>query len=594
MAYPYDDPEEALFLSTLEESPLTSTIFENTLKSLDERFSSFPEDVRTAPSLGSLGIRTTGLIGGTIGDIAAAVPDELFEQTGLNDKIESVIRDALDTEKGKQFLEFLREHPEGVKDFQATLDTFGVIPSTKLAKNVVNDVLHNVATKVEGGAPGEALQYIRETAAKVKGVPPPVKPNFYNAPHAQPLLIAGGAVDGLFGSLNDRFNPFGVANRRAGGFTSNRRREIRNALEAGKTLDAAGSASAGRMLNQQRYGTDTPMYAVGSPLHSYQYLETDIPSTDTERIMSRIGGSNIPAEVTQRHFNDFDANILSGRNGLDEKLNSMLNPPSRGTTVDIVNPNAFNAASEFADLPFDVAPGTSLNKMWHMGKFEQMPENATDFELSVAGKAADDTNWRIGNKLGGKTKAGINMLHAVDKRKRGETLTPKEELLVKQFDKTSSKVKPTDEFGFTHSGSSYVSGQKQFGGVHQASSIKGDDIYNTVSDNHNLLGMNLFRPVTNKAAIYPTMKRTLGREGDTTDLRRERFPTRDDFQNTNTESLEKLSGVSRRKGENAVDYQLRAIGEMKAKPELRDYAEVLQNLLWTTYVGTSNMSLDEE
>lgn len=570
--------------------PEKKGIFANTLDSIDERWNGKGmKGVEQALKEGNIFRYITRLGGvglGTIGDVLAAVPDAIFEAAGINKKVAEVIQKGLDTEAGKKLVKLAEDNPEYAGDIGALFDAVSVIPSAKYAKNVVNDVLHNVATKVEGGAPGDAIQAVREKIAQVRNVPAPEKPNFYNAPALQPLLIAGSSVDGLWGALNDRFNPFQAANTRASGFTTNRRREIDNAMKAGKELDAAGSAAAGRTLNEQRYNTDTPMYPKGSPLDKYQYATTQIPSTDVETLMQRMGGRDIPKEVTERHLKDLQVNMLSGKSGWDEKLNSIFNAPEYGTTVDILNPNAFRSHAEMADLPMDRAPGTALNKMFKEERLAALPEGTTQFELSKAAKTADNTNWRLANKMGSKVDATKYILKAVEKQKSGLPLNEKEAKAMSAYEKT--KVNPTDN-GFTHSGTSYVSGQKQLGGVHQASSIKDKDIYNTVSDRHNLFGMSFIDPAVDKVAVFPTQKRTVGKEGLTTEARQSRYMNREDVNTISTAELEKLSGVPRKKGEDAVSYQLRAIGEVKAQPGMQDFAEVLKNLVWTGYVGTSNM-----
>ena len=530
-------------------------------------------------------LRALGVAAGSVGDVLAAPVDAIFEATGLNAKIEALVKMGLDTETGKKLLKAVQENPEYAADVGAAFDTLSVIPAAKLTKNVINDVMHNVATKVEGGVPGDALHAARTKVAEMRGVAPPERPNFYNS--FAPALVAGSAVDGLWGAVNDRFNPFAMAKTDASGFTTNRRREIRNAMAAGNELDAAGSASAGRMLNQQRYGTETPMYAKGSPLHQYQYVATDIPAANLDEIRRRIGAADIPASVTDRHMKDFQANMLSGTAGWDEKLNSLLNPATRGTTVDVVNPNAFKAHAEMADLPMDRAPGTSINKMFTEERIADLPEGTSAFELSKAAKTADSAKWRMLNGMGGKIEATKYILKAVEKQKRGVPLTDKEAKALKGYEKTS--VKPTDEFGYTHSGSSYLSAQKQFGGVHSMSSVGTDDIYNTVSDNSNLFGMSFVNPMTNKVAIYPTQKRVLGKEGDTTTARKSRFLTREDVNAyADVKKLEEISGVPRKPNEDAVTYQLRAIGEIEKKPGMKQFANVLKNAVWTGYVGTSN------
>ena len=164
----------------------------------------------------------------------------------------------------------------------------------------------------------------------------------------------------------------------------------------------------------------------------------------------------------------------------------------------------------------------------------------------------------------------------------------KEVKALSEYEKTP--LNKADAFGFQHGASSHVSALKELGGVRDVASMQGmDKLYTSMSDKNDIFGLNFLSPKQDRASIFPIQERNLREARGTTDARLERYLTKKDVdQLIPTTEIEKISGVPKKKGEKATDYQLRAIAEMRKKPELRDYADVLQNVLLTSYVGSSN------
>tara|TARA_R110000823_G_scaffold1695_4_gene6661 strand:- start:234 stop:2006 length:1773 start_codon:yes stop_codon:yes gene_type:complete len=590
-------------MATGLENPFLKSIgLSDTFESLRDRFTN-TEAVDAAGRgeyLRALG-RAGGDILGAAGDVIAAPVNMVFEMTGINDGIKALVQKGLDTDTGKQLLTLAEENPKYAKDITNLLDIVSVVPASKLTKEIINDVFHNMKTKVEGGFVGDAVQKARTKLAESQGKDAPEKPNFYNSPQAP--LVAGEALNSLISSVNDRFNPFQRATTRASGIPTGKRKEIESILNRGETNNAIAEAATARMMQGQRYGEVPAMFGKGSPLDRYTYAATDIPSTDLNRIAEVIGGRDIPDSVVSRQLNDFNQSQLLPEKSLTGFLAGMFNKPSQGTMVDVYNPNTRNAGSEYANQPMNQAPGAALHKMFKEDRISKLPEGTSPFELMKAAKTADYLNGQQGVvervrkgprlNIGGKVEAATYILKALDKQKQGKKLTEKETKALSQYEKT--KLNAADELGFQHGASSHVSALKEIGGTRDVSSLQGmDRLFSSMSDKNDIFGLNFLNPKQDRASIFPIQQRNLGDSRATTDARLERFLTKDDVDSfAKTADIEKLSGVPKKKGEKATNYQLRAIAEMRKNPELRDYAEVLQNALLTAYVGSSNTQMEE-
>jgi hypothetical protein len=143
--------------------------------------------------------RAGGDILGAAGDVIAAPVNMVFEMTGINDGIKALVQKGLDTDTGKQLLTLAEENPKYAKDITNLLDIVSVVPASKLTKEIINDVFHNMKTKVEGGFVGDAVQKARTKLAESQGKDAPEKPNFYNSPQAP--LVAGEALNSLISSV---------------------------------------------------------------------------------------------------------------------------------------------------------------------------------------------------------------------------------------------------------------------------------------------------------------------------------------------------------------------------------------------------------
>lgn len=560
----------------------------STMDSLSERFNNTEAvDAGNRGEYGRALLRAGGDILGAAGDVLAAPFAAAFELTGLDKAIQDLVKKGLDTDTGKELIKLAQENPEYAKDIVSLVDIVSVVPAAKLSKETINDVFHNMKTKVEGGVVGDVVQKARTKLAETQGKDAPEKPNFYNSPQAP--LVAGEAIDSLLNVFNDRFNPVQRATTRASGIPTGKRKEVARILKRGEPANAIAELATARMMQGQRYGEVPAMFGKGSPLERYTYVATDVPATDLDKLGELIGGRDIPKAVVDRQLNDFrQSQLQEGR----------FNRPSQGTMVDVISPNTRNAASEFANQPMDQAPGSALHKMFKEDRISALPKGTTPFELMKAAKTADNLTGQQGVvdrlfkgsrlDLGGKVQATNYILKALDKQKQGKKLTEKEVKALTEYEKTS--LNQPDEFGFQHGASSHVSALKELGGVRDVSSLQGmDKLYMSMSDKNDIFGSNFLFPKQDRASIFPIQERNLREARGTTDARLERYLTKKDVdQLIPTTEIEKISGVPKKKGEKATDYQLRAIAEMRKKPELRDYADVLQNVLLTTYVGSSN------
>tara|TARA_R110001632_G_scaffold59839_4_gene145314 strand:+ start:9406 stop:11163 length:1758 start_codon:yes stop_codon:yes gene_type:complete len=581
----------------LENSLLRSTV-DNI--GLTDTFESLRDRVTNTEAVDAAGrgeyLRALGRAGGDIlgaaGDVVAAPVNMVFEMTGINDGIKALVKKGLETETGKELLALVEENPKYAKDITNLLDIISVVPASKLSKEILNDVFHNMKTKVEGGYVGDVVQKARTKLAESQGKSAPEKPNFYNSPQAP--LILGEALNSLTSSVIDRFNPAQRATTRASGIPTGKRKEVASILERGEPANAMAEAVTARMMQAQRYGEVPSMFGKGSPLERYTYAATDIPATDLNKLASVIGGRDIPDAVVNRHVKDFKETQLK---------EGSVNKPSQGTMVDVYNPNTRNAATEFANQPMDQAPGAALHKMFRDERMAALPEGTTPFELMKASKTADRLNGqqgvleRVRNgprlNIGGKVGAANYILKSLEKQKQGKKLTDKETKALDEYNKTP--LNKADELGFQHGASSHTSALKELGGIRDTSSLMGmDRMFTTMSDKNDIFGLNFLFPKQDRASIFPIQQRNLNDSRATTEARLERYMTKNDVDSTtSTVDIEKISGVPRKKGEKPTNYQLRAIAEMRTKPELRDYAEVLQNVLLTGYVGSSNTRMEE-
>tara|TARA_R110000851_G_scaffold96526_2_gene209478 strand:- start:83 stop:1840 length:1758 start_codon:yes stop_codon:yes gene_type:complete len=580
--------ENSLLRSTVDNIGLTDTF-----ESLRDRVTN--TEAVDAADRGEY-LRAFGRAGGDIlgaaGDVVAAPVNMVFEMTGLNDGIKALVKMGLETETGKELITLAKENPKYAKDITNFIDIVSIIPGSQLSKGILNDVFHNMKTKVEGGYVGDVVQKARTKLAESQGKSAPEKPNFYNSPQAP--LILGEALNSLTSSVIDRFNPAQRATTRASGIPTGKRKEVASILERGEPANAMAEAVTARMMQAQRYGEVPSMFGKGSPLERYTYAATDIPATDLNKLASVIGGRDIPDAVVNRHVKDFKETQLK---------EGSVNKPSQGTMVDVYNPNTRNAATEFANQPMDQAPGAALHKMFRDERLATLPKGTTPFELMKASKTADRLNGqqgvleRVSNgprlNIGGKVSAANYILKSLEKQKQGKKLTDKETKALAEYNKTP--LNKADELGFQHGASSHTSALKELGGVRDTSSLMGmDRMFTTMSDKNDIFGLNFLSPKQDRASIFPIQQRNLNDSRATTEARLERYMTKNDVDSTtSTVDIEKISGVPRKKGEKPTNYQLRAIAEMRTKPELRDYAEILQNVLLTGYVGSSNTRMEE-
>ena len=580
--------ENSLLRSTVDNIGLTDTF-----ESLRDRVTN--TEAVDAADRGEY-LRAFGRAGGDIlgaaGDVVAAPVNMVFEMTGLNDGIKALVKMGLETETGKELITLAKENPKYAKDITNFIDIVSIIPGSQLSKGILNDVFHNMKTKVEGGYVGDVVQKARTKLAESQGKSAPEKPNFYNSPQAP--LILGEALNSLTSSVIDRFNPAQRATTKASGIPTGKRKEVASILERGEPANAMAEAVTARMMQAQRYGEVPSMFGKGSPLERYTYAATDIPATDLNKLASVVGGRDIPDAVINRHVNDFKETQLK---------EGSFNKPSQGTMVDVYNPNTRNAAAEFANQPMDQAPGAALHKMFRDERMAALPEGTTPFELMKASKTADRLNGqqgvleRVRNgprlNIGGKVGAANYILKSLEKQKQGKKLTDKETKALAEYNKTP--LNKADELGFQHGASSHTSALKELGGVRDTSSLMGmDRMFTTMSDKNDIFGLNFLSPKQDRASIFPIQQRNLNDSRATTEARLERYMTKNDVDSTtSTVDIEKISGVPRKKGEKPTNYQLRAIAEMRTKPELRDYAEILQNVLLTGYVGSSNTRMEE-
>ena len=580
--------ENSLLRSTVDNIGLTDTF-----ESLRDRVTN--TEAVDAADRGEY-LRAFGRAGGDIlgaaGDVVAAPVNMVFEMTGLNDGIKALVKMGLETETGKELITLAKENPKYAKDITNFIDIVSIIPGSQLSKGILNDVFHNMKTKVEGGYVGDVVQKARTKLAESQGKSAPEKPNFYNSPQAP--LILGEALNSLTSSVIDRFNPAQRATTKASGIPTGKRKEVASILERGEPANAMAEAVTARMMQAQRYGEVPSMFGKGSPLERYTYAATDIPATDLNKLASVVGGRDIPDAVINRHVNDFKETQLK---------EGSFNKPSQGTMVDVYNPNTRNAAAEFANQPMDQAPGAALHKMFRDERLATLPKGTTPFELMKASKTADRLNGqqgvleRVRNgprlNIGGKVGAANYILKSLEKQKQGKKLTDKETKALAEYNKTP--LNKADELGFQHGASSHTSALKELGGVRDTSSLMGmDRMFTTMSDKNDIFGLNFLSPKQDRASIFPIQQRNLNDSRATTEARLERYMTKNDVDSTtSTVDIEKISGVPRKKGEKPTNYQLRAIAEMRTKPELRDYAEILQNVLLTGYVGSSNTRMEE-
>lgn len=396
--------------------------------------------------------------------------------------------------------------------------------------------------------------------------------------------------------------------------------------------DAMAVAVAANQLQRQRYGETSGMFAKGSPMDKYQYLATDIPVSDTEQLSKylrggELGSGDIPEVVVQRHLEDFRQAVAS---------------KDKNSVVDIINPNVRDISKEYASKPYGRG-GSMVYQLFTEGNDEgiggvaNLPGAPDAYEYAKAAKTVDILSGKpsvwgsrpeglfpypakifgprgtgelslVPERLGGegigfrraeitsKPKGVAEVLQAVRKAESGDQLTANEAKLVAAYNRTNVR-RPDEAYpNLQHVGTSHTSRLKEYGGVHDMFTIKdGDTMLSSLSDDSDLFGQSFLGAKKSLSAITPIASRTLGDSGEGTALRNRRYLTKDDVNAyISTEQIENLSGVPKKEGEQAIAYQLRAIAEMEKKPELRDYAEVLKNVLLTSITFSGNNQFGEE
>ena len=655
-------------LTDIDQPQREGKVFKNTGDSLKKRWNEDRASTAKAFDEGNYGrafLRGLGMAGGTVGDVVGAPLDAVFEVSGINAGLEYLMKKGLDTETGKKILKVVEENPEYAKDVAAFLDTASAIPSVKLLKNVVNDAFHNLETKVEGGTIGDLLHKRKVEAAKIAGLPEPTRDNFYNS--YSPPLVAAGLVDAVGNAVKDRFSPTQRATTKASGMPAGKRKEIKRVLEEGEKKaeeirkqiptapeekanslkikarkatekaesDAMAVAVAANQLQRQRYGETSGMFAEDSPMSRYQYVATDVPVDDTDRLLKYLtgedtpvlGNAGIPDVVAQRHLNDFREAVA---------------PKGKKSMVDIINPNVRGIGGEYSNKPYG-RKGSTIYQLFTEGNEEakggvtNLPGAPDAYEFAKAAKTVDVLTGKppvwgsrpegllpyparlfgpkgtgdlslVPKSLGGegigfnraevtsKNKGVGEIMLAVRKAQRGEALSANEEKLVKAYNRTNVRRPDEDYPDLQHVGSTHTSTLKEYGGVHDMFSIDdGTTMFSSLSDNSDLFGLDFLDAKQQLSAITPIAKRTLGDSGEGTQFRADRYPTKENVNKfVSTKQVEELSGVPKKEGEKAIAYQIRAIAEMEKKPELRDYAEVLRNTLLTGVTFSGNNQFGEE
>lgn len=562
-------------------------------------------------------LRFLGAVGGSVGDILGAPLDAAMNALGVNDALAKQVQRLAETETGKEIVKWSQENPRATKDILAGMDAASFFPAVKTVSKALNKAARGSRTMVEGGTIGDVVHKARVAIAEKKGVEPPKKMNFYNTGG---VMFLGDLVDGMIGGAYDSLTPSGAAAARKSGILSNARKEIKKDVEAGKTLRAEQAAMAKRMLAQQAGVGEPGMLSKGSPLYDYYLKDANIQVSGPKGRFSR--PNNIPwnqegLDRVKKHFMDagldeqaadrviadFKMNVFSnkgatGASGAWSKFNEWWNPSKEGMSVDVWNPSAGESFRELGMVPFDRAASPTINRLYHADKWKAIPEEIRDdpYTLAKMAKLADSREFRGKNS---QVDAFKSIVSAFEKKQAGAELNPVEQKILKDLDEVKGVNPPNAEDPRQYLGTSYVSNlMSALGGLHTVSILDKamnwkkagtmPQITNVAGDKHDIFGANFLFPQMDKAVVIPPQTRAVGNESLTTMRRKDLFNNKSEVPVNMEEirKLEELSGVPYRPGENPIDYQLRAIGEFSANPELRDYATVLKNAGMLGYLGS--------
>jgi hypothetical protein len=594
-----------------EDTGLRNRIENRLLKELPETFEEYGQD---KINLAEVILRSVGAIGGSISDVVNEPLDRLMNALGINEAIANQVKELAQTEKGKELVKWSSENPRATKNILAALDSASVLPSLQTAKNTLNSAARGSRTMVQGGTVGDVVQKVREKIAEKKGLPAPDKMNYYNT---GPVLFVGDMLDGLAGAVQDAVIPSKAAAARQSGILSNARKEIKADVESGRKTRAEQAALAKRMLALQNTGKEPGMLSPGSPLYDYYIKEGNInvagprsrlssPNNvpwnqeGLDRVKANLMEGGLDEQAAERVINDFKMNVFSSKGGSTrDKIFEFLNPSKQGMFTDVWNPSAGGAFRETGGMtPFAQAGSTVINRVYDPKVWGTLPKELQEdlFTLSRMAKVADDDSFRAGRS---QMESFKELKKAYEKRLENKELTAREKQVLSLVDNEKTVKPPSAEDPRQYVNGSYVSKLlSALGGTHTVSML--DDavelktgainprITTTAGDKHDILGADFLFPKQNRSVVISPQRRTLNRETNSTDLRRDSFLNKSEVPVNMEEiqKLEQLSGVPYIPGENPVDYQLRAIGDFKGNPELTDYMNVSGNIGRGLYLGS--------
>lgn len=464
-----------------------------------------------------------------------------------------------------------------------------------------NDLALSTHTKVDGGP----LKYLEKGESPV-GMFEPGTFNFYATPNpaAKVLSLAGESAEGVPGLFTDKLTPSGISMARQTGMPSNRLDEM---LNAGKTSDRLGSATAGLLLRDQV----NPLVGQKNPkdiLSGYEadlFVTRGIDAQDAPTVNAFVGQGDIPQDILQEHMD----HVYAVQGIHPSRQTEIVIPSPTGGRLGTVELLGGSSASPPSMRVHSAISGNGVKKGPIRDKYEsiigrpydhrdlieftQVSESLNKKQLALMGQ-----KYKKENNLGGlpaKTKLIEAVLLGRAKERAGMKLNKLEKFAVPYFNDNVPLVRlrdqghnnlankdfnalPMDPTGLRMEwGSSYLSGAKAYGGVNSRHTIdlQSGDHYITMSDKHDI-GPDI-DPIGGHSvvAIAPTQKINL--YTFEVDKKAQAGAPKEQIKRAQ-DKLTDLTGVTRNRGESLSEMNKRALQTLTDDPEMRDYLQALGNM----------------
>lgn len=471
---------------------------------------------------------------------------------------------------------------------------------------LINDVAMNMPTNVRGGFIGDVLDKMPSVQSKM-GIKPKEIPHSSGKtkgaglPYYTPMLTGvstvGEGLSSLGTTLRSKINPQDIAFERTTGFPAVKAREIAEGAEG-------ASETAELMASQISKGKSPTLL---SPITSKTYLAANMDVSDTqglaEAISTKFVHGKTKHQVPEKTAVRFAKHAQAQVDG--QGLVNVKNPRAGGGA------GQAEAAGQKSVAPTAVkALQGNARKAYlaELGQEALTPKQTVEF-LQISGALDPITFNKYFKKNGFEnvTSAVASLARARNKVARGGTLGKKEKRALEAFKKmpvnkntgqrlatvkddagnilsndSLDKIGNVKEGDFLTLQQFFKSSQKELGGANAFISVdpKTQRAYIGISDKHDIGGLNPIQG-ENMITVQPivSLDYATGKFGkkaglaDTTTAKGSKQRIRDAVSD-----VEKITGVSRKKGETERQFVKRAIKEANIVVSKEDKLKAIRNV----------------